>query len=365
MGYHLQPVGSAVEMNTSSKTSLAAAGFGVAITAALVSVFLLWQPSDAETDSLAIDRDGSELGEPDPLAGIAMLGIPVAAGGGRAFSIPQARPLLEAATQVLAQGQTQRRYRRRRFSPGPAPPFALPLMPVGERLDARGPPTRTGGAPYEFYFTRVAYSGFGLQGFASWSVDYPKADRQFLVGLRRLLGHLDAYQYENPILLTDPELRQFPFLYAVEVGHMRLTDDEAFGLNQYLRSGGFLMMDDFWGTYEWANLESELERILPGQPIVDIDLDHPIFHSFYDIDRLVQVPNVGVGRSGGPTYEKDGYYPRVRGVFDGNGRLMVVINWNCDLGDAWEWAEDPYYPLEFSTYAYQVGVNFIVYAMTH
>lgn len=146
---------------------------------------------------------------------------------------------------------------------------------------------------------------------------------------------------------------------------MSLSDSEVAGLRRYLLSGGFFMIDDFWGSQEWANLESELGRVLPEFPVVDIDLDHPIFHGFYDIEALVQVPNVGLGIAGGPTYEKDGYYPRVRGVFDDRGRLMVVINWNCDLGDAWEWAEHPYYPLKFSTYAYQVGVNFIVYAMTH
>ena len=238
-------------------------------------------------------------------------------------------------------------------------------MPIDGRLGNCPPHVAAGGAPHEFYFTRAAYSGFGTMGYASWSVDFPKADRQFLIGLRRLLGHLDAYECENPILLNDPRLAEYPFLYAVEVGQMALTEEEIAGLRRYLLSGGFLMLDDFWGTQEWTNLEVELSRVLPEYPIVDVDLDHPIFHCFYDIERLVQVPNVGLGRAGGRTHERDGYFPHVRGVFDDRGRLMVVINWNCDLGDAWEWAEDPYYPLEFSTYAYQVGVNFIVYAMTH
>ena len=222
---------------------------------------------------------------------------------------------------------------------------------------------RTGG-PREFYFTRAAYTGYGFRNFRSWQVDFPKADRQFLIGLRRLTN-LHAYELENPVRLTDPELGRFPFLYAVEVGYMALTEAEVVGLRRYLMAGGFLVIDDFWGSVEWENFEMEFERILPGHRIVAIPLDHPIFSCFYKVREIVQVPNLGNGLNGGPTWEKDGFIPSVRGIFDDQGRLMVVINWNTDLGDAWEWAENPYYPLKFSTYAYQVGVNFIIYAMSH
>ncbi len=98
---------------------------------------------------------------------------------------------------------------------------------------------------------------------------------------------------------------------------------------------------------------------------MDIPRDHPLFNCFYNIREIVQVPNVGQGIAGGPTWEKDGYTPVFRGIFDDKGRLMVAINWNTNLGDAWEWAENPYYPLRFSTYAYQMGVNFIIYGMSH
>jgi hypothetical protein len=220
----------------------------------------------------------------------------------------------------------------------------------------------------EFYFTRAFYSSGSrdlYRGFPSWSVDFPKADLQFMIGIERLVTHLDAYAGENPVSLADPDLARYPFLYAVEVGYMSLTEPEVLGLRRYLQRGGFLVVDDFWGSREWANFEREMARVLPDQPIVEVPSDHPLFHSFYDVDEIVQVPNVGQGRMGGPTWEKDGYFPKVRGVFDDDGRLMVAVNWNSDLGDAWEWAEDPYYPLEFSTYAYQMGVNFIVYAMSH
>lgn len=247
----------------------------------------------------------------------------------------------------------------------PEPQVANLALQLAEGADSNDRPSlRRPGGPHQFYFTRAAYSGYRFRNFMSWSVDFPKADRQFLMGVLRLTN-LDAYEYENPIRLTDPELGRFPFLYAVEVGYMSLSEPEALGLRRYLQAGGFMVIDDFWGSMEWANFQSEFERVLPGHPIVDVPPDHPIFTCFYRVSDLVQVPNVGQGMAGGPTWEKDGYYPACRGIFDERGRLMVVINWNTDLGDAWEWAENPYYPLKFSTYAYEMGVNFIVYAMSH
>jgi hypothetical protein len=222
-----------------------------------------------------------------------------------------------------------------------------------------------------FYFTRAIYTGYSRDfGFGrgrrrgSWAIDYPTADRLFMVGVRRLTG-IDAYEYENPIRLDDPELRRFPFLYALEVGDMSLTEPEVEGLRNYLLAGGFLVIDDFWGTYEWQNFEAEITRVLPEYPIVDIPLDHELLSAFYEIDSIIQVPNVGNGRRGGPTWEKDGYVPALKGIFDEHDRLMVVINWNTDLGDAWEWADDPWYPWKFSLFAYQMGVNMIVYGMSH
>ncbi len=217
--------------------------------------------------------------------------------------------------------------------------------------------------PHEFYFTRAVYSDIRAR-FPSWSVDYPKADRQFLIGLRQLTN-IDASGAEHPIRLDDPALREFPVLYAVEVGYMSLTEAERRGLRDYLLAGGFLVVDDFWGTWEWLNFERQIRTVLPEYAIVDIPLDHPLLHVFYDIDEIVQVPNVGQGRSGGPTWEKDGYIPAFRGIMNEEGRILVAIVWNSDLGDAWEWAEDPFYPLRFSNFAYQLGVNLMVYAMSH
>ncbi len=227
---------------------------------------------------------------------------------------------------------------------------------------------QTSGVPREFYFSRVAYRGYG--GFRgrgrSWRTDFPRADQIFLSFIDRLLPNLDAYEREFVVQLPEPDIRSYPFLYALEVGRMSLSPPEIEGLRNYLLAGGFLVIDDFWGPREWQNFEYEIRQVLPEYEIVDLTLDHPIFTTFYEIEEILQVPNVGNGVYGGPTWEcRVRCFPVVRGIHDDKGRLMVIINFNTDLGDAWEWADNPRYPLKYSTYAYEMGVNFIVYAMSH
>lgn len=261
----------------------------------------------------------------------------------------------------------------------PAAPRSTWLAPQQEALGAGCDFTELGarmvdGRPaeyHEFYFTRAIYSGSrGLRGFGrgggAWATDYPKADYQFVVVVERL-ANLDAYDCHNAVRLDDPAIRNFPFLYALEVGYMRLSDAEIQGLRDYLAAGGFVVIDDFWGTWQWQNFEYEMSRALPGYEMVDLPLDHPLFTTFYEIDEVLQVPSINNGRSGNPAYyaEGDGTVPFVKGVFDDSGRLVMVVNGNTDLGDAWEWAENPYYPLDRSTFAYEMGVNMIVYSMSH
>ncbi len=239
---------------------------------------------------------------------------------------------------------------------------------------------------HEFYFTRAIYSGGRRGGFGfyrrrgggdylgdrgpSWSIDYPNSDRHMMQVAQRL-SVLDACEWEHPVSLADPELRRFPFLYSLEWGGADLTDAEVEGLRSYLEAGGLLMIDDFWGTREWFNFQEQMARVFPKRPIVEIPRDNLLFHIHYDIKGdLLQVPNVGNGRAvamgypGATTSEQDGYVPHLRGIFDDKGRLLVVINWNTDLGDALEWAEDPYYPLEYSTFASEIFLNTIMYAMS-
>ncbi|MCI0433427.1 MAG: DUF4159 domain-containing protein [Gemmatimonadetes bacterium] len=217
--------------------------------------------------------------------------------------------------------------------------------------------------PHAFYFTRGIYSSWGRGWRGSWAVDWPKSDCQFNIVLRRLTG-IDAYPEPNGVALDDPELRRFPFLYVLEVGSMDLSPAEVEGLRSYLLAGGFMMVDDFWGTQEWLNFEYQMQRVFPEFPIVELTLDHELFRAFYNVKEVLQVPNVRNARYG-ITSERDGYVPYVKAIFDNENRLMVVINQNTDLGDAWEWAEQPDYPLKYSTYAFQVGVNSIIYSMSH
>jgi hypothetical protein len=224
---------------------------------------------------------------------------------------------------------------------------------------------------HSFAFTRAAYSGGGLgrgfgrrSGRSGWATDAPKADWQFLVVFRRLLG-IDSYPCQHYVALDDPAIRHFPFLYALEVGSMNLSDEEVKNLREYLLAGGFLMIDDFWGDDEWAAFQYNIERVLPEYEIVELPLEHSIFKTFYEIKEILQVPNVGNARGGWTTSECGPCQPYALGILDDQGRVMVIINWNTDIGDAWEWAEQPYYPLKYSTFAYQMGVNFIVYSMSH
>ena len=249
--------------------------------------------------------------------------------------------------------------------PLPQLPFAVSAVSassVSTALSSLGQPQAPPPDWHEFYFTRAAYSSGGsfFRRRASWATDYPKADRQFLTVLKRLTN-LDAYEGEHAVRLTDPELRRFPFLYGVEVGYMDMSPEEVSSLRSYLDAGGFLVIDDFWGTREWLQFEYQMRLVFPDRQIIDLELDHPVFNTYYEIDEILQVPAYGRFR----TYEQDGFVPYAKGIEDDTGRLMVMINWNTDLGDAWEWAEQPDYPLQFSTYAYQMGVNMIVYAMSH
>ena len=308
--------------------------------------------------ALALARAGGEADRSGAVAGV----FARQAGSGGVFVAP-ARESLERGLARL--GTAPRAAAApvgvRASPPLAARPPAVSLPPAFSlALGAQQPPPEW----HEFYFTRAAYSsfrGYGRRG--SWATDYPKADRQFLTVLRRLTN-LDAFAYENAVLLTDERLRRYPFLYALEVGYMALSPPEIEGLRTYLRAGGFLVIDDFWGTNQWLQFEYQMRQVFPLLPIVDLDLDHPVFGTFYDIDEILQVPAYG-RYWGGRTSELDGYVPYVRGILDEEGRLMVIINWNTDLGDAWEWAEQPDYPLQYSTFAYQMGVNMIVYAMSH
>jgi len=248
-----------------------------------------------------------------------------------------------------------------RASPGGGPAGAA-QQDFRTLIDQRRSSSRQSTGPSEFYFTRGVYSSPWRRN-SSWATDYPKADRQFMAAVNTLVD-MSASERENPVRLDDPDLRRFPFLYILEIEGMSLTPPEVEGLGSYLRAGGFLVVDDFWGSYAFADLEREMRRVLPEYSIVEIPSDHPIFNTVYRIEEVIQVPARG-RFYGGRTSECYGCDVFARGIFDEKGRLMVVINGNTDLGDAWEWFERPEYPLQFSSFAVQMGVNFIIYSMSH
>ena len=217
----------------------------------------------------------------------------------------------------------------------------------------------------EFTFVRLIYNGRIPGYIKNWYTDYPKGDQALVAMLGRSTG---AQIAEEPraIPILHPDLFNYPMVYSLEAGQMLLDDPQRKRMREYLERGGFWMIDDFWGTHEWDNFESEMRKIFPECKIVDIPQSHIIFHNFFDIDEVRQIPNVGYATCHDcPTWELDGYQAKVRGVFDEKGRLMVFINHNTHLMDAAEWADYEPYAYRFSAYSYRVFTNAVIYGMTH
>ena len=218
----------------------------------------------------------------------------------------------------------------------------------------------------EFFFTRLAYTGYGggRRGRGSWTTDWPEADYHFMHGVRRLTG-IDAAEGGRFVQPADDEIYEYPWIYAVEVGDWVLSDEEAAKMREYLLRGGFLMVDDFHGGYEWSSFLESMQKVFPDRPIVDIPESDPLMTIMFDIDQKVQIPGVRYVGSGITWEREDGFPAHWRGIYDDEERLIVAINHNMDLGDAWEHADYPQYAERFTGLAYRFGVNYVVYAMTH
>jgi hypothetical protein len=230
--------------------------------------------------------------------------------------------------------------------------------------------------PAEFVFARLMYPpapyarfdrsrgrGGWTRGNSSWTQDYPRADRHFVAAVRRL-SRIDVRSVEQPVNLDDEDdVYNWPWLYAVRPGEWNLTDEQAAKLRDYLLRGGFFMADDFWGSREWEVFMASMRRVFPDRQVVDLQNDDAIFHTIYDLEERYRVP--GAWSLYGQPYQDDGDTPYWRGIFDDHGRLMVAIVANCDLGDSWEYADDPEYPEKYSALGIRIGVNYILYGMTH
>ena len=225
--------------------------------------------------------------------------------------------------------------------------------------------TQPGNTAYDgrFVFVRLRYE-MGLRargggffgGDLPWAHDYPRAE-QNLTRILDEITSLNPFQGPNGgniMTLDDPELHRFPFAYMSEPGYWTLNDDEARGLRTYLQKGGFLVFDDFRGDH-WFNFETQMRRVLPDSRLVELDITHPVFHAFFDIETL-EMPWM---------YNLP---PRFYGIFEDNDptrRLMVVANFNNDIGEYWEYSDTGWIPIDLSNEAYKFGVNYVMYAMTH
>jgi hypothetical protein len=273
--------------------------------------------------------------------------------------------------------------------------LALALGAAGDRLRYTGGPLRTAREALEgdegtpnwtnepafnrdvFTFARVEYKvdgthGFGHSGQYRWSIDFPYSDLNLSWRLQQVTS-LKVDPDGRVLKLTDKDLSDYPFLYIVEPGRLTFTEDELPILRRYLFNGGFLLFDDFWGDEEWSNFETEMKRLFQDRPIEDLPLDHPIFHSVVDLQEKPQLPGIDWLKyyfSRGTTYEfrkRGSETVHYRAIRDDKGRIMVMICHNTDLGDGWEreGENEDYFHIFSEKKAYPMGINILVYAMTH
>jgi hypothetical protein len=234
----------------------------------------------------------------------------------------------------------------------------------------------------EFHFLRVEYQddrggGFGggfrqvsRRGRASgwWAQDWPDADEHFTKGVQRLT-RIDAGNPQH-VSLKDEKLFDYPWIYATQTGYWNLSDQETSQLREYLLRGGFIMTDDFWdqnGPQEWEVFTEAMNRVLPGQPINDIGLDDSVMHVLYDIQQkdLMFIPGSRHLGGDGKVYQPPGTKSAWKAIYDPKNRMVVSVNFDTDIGDAWEFADVPYYPEAMTTLAYHYGINYLMYAITH
>ncbi len=233
----------------------------------------------------------------------------------------------------------------------------------GEGRRAPPPDVEYGAAhPYngQFTFTRIRFSqpggfgGFGRGREPFWAHDYPRGERNFMSILDHVTN-VDARVRETNVLdADDPELMRFPVAYLVEPGYWNPTEAEVAGLRAYLLKGGFLFMDDFGGPREWANTVAQFTRIVPELQWQEVDGSHPIFHAFFAVDRPEELYNY----RGAPVY---------LALFEENDparRILVMANYNNDIGEFWEYSDTGLVAIDISNTAYQIGVNYILYALS-
>ncbi len=213
--------------------------------------------------------------------------------------------------------------------------------------------------PYNghFTFTRIRYGGAGFRGWgrSSWSHDYPDADRNMQLILDEFTSMSPNTSGSNVVLLEDSRMFQHPLIYLSEPGYWSISEEGALNLRNYLLKGGLLILDDFEAN-QWYNMDAQLLRALPEREWVELDDTHPIFGTFFYVEDIyVPHPFVAVE-------------PRYMGIFEDNDpkkRVMVLANHNSDLAEYWEWSASGLFAVDPTNDAYRLGVNYIIYALTH
>jgi Domain of unknown function (DUF4159) len=234
--------------------------------------------------------------------------------------------------------------------------------------DRGRPPEILPNIPYDgrFTFVRVSYDtapgGYWYRGLPSWAHGYPIAERN-LMKIMNELTFLHAHdEGVNAMTLDDPRLFEYPVAYIIEVSWWTMTSRQGEALREYMKKGGFVIVDDFkadgdFGSPGWAPFEANMERVLPGARFVEMKPSHPIFHSFFEIETLDHFPQA---YNAGP--------PSFLGLFEDNDpskRLQMIVNYNTDISQYWEWSGQGIRPIDDTNEAYKLGVNYIIYGLTH
>jgi hypothetical protein len=268
--------------------------------------------------------------------------------------------LLIVSALLLAAVALAQRFRFQREEEGPRPAFATKAEFNFIRLEYTDLPQ---------YHRRWGSASRGAQGEGWWMVDWPDADDHFTLGVGRLT-RIDTGDPRH-LRLTDDRIFDYPWIYATQAGWWGLSDAETARLREYLLRGGYLVVDDFWGPEQWEIFRETMQRVLPGKPIDDIAETDSVMHVLYDIqdkDRtfIPGTRHLRMGAGGAVTVQQpEGTTPTWRALYDDRGRMVVAVNFNTDVGDAWEYADAPEYPEAMTTLAYRYGINYIVYSMTH